>query len=349
MTNRRLLLWPPPDEANPYLARLEGALRRRGVDVRTGVRLAALCAAPRGAQWLHVHWPEWMMQHRSRVAYRARTMWVRALLDAARARGVSIAWTAHNRIGHDDPHPDLGVAARHMLLARCDAVFGHFAAAEPWARSLGFRGRFAVHPHPGFAADYADPFADAAARRAFRAAHGIADDELLLVSPGSIEPYKRLPRVAEALRSIDGVRWRWTAVGRAAPEPLRALRSAAADDARIRVEVGFADRARLAAWIAAADATVLAHDDLFTSGSAVLSLSLGTPVLGPSVQHLATFAGAPFFVAWDPESPSTLGPALDVLRTMAGDARDAARRTAAATTWDDAAAVVDAHLVGAAA
>ena len=347
---RRLLVWPRPDAANPYLARLVGALRARSVEVCTSSRLATLCAFPGRARWLHLHWPEWMIHHPDRRLYRARTAWLLGLLDLARARGLSLAWTAHNRLGHDDPHPDLGLAARRALLARCAVVFGHFPAAREVLAAMGFSGRFVHQAHPHFADDYPDPFAgDASARVAFRRSLGVADDALLLVSPGSMEPYKQLPILARALRSLDGHRLAWIPVGRAHPAAIASLRAAIGDDARLRPQVGFASHATLAALIAAADATVLAHHDLFTSGSAVLSFTLGTPVIGPPVHHLASFESQPFFLPWTPPDANALGNELIRLYDIAPSVRTAARAAALAHSWEDAAATVDSALFGAAA
>lgn len=342
-------MWPRPDAANPYVARLVEALRARGVDVGTAPRLAALCAFPRGARWLHLHWPEWMVHDADRVRYRARTAWLLALLDLARARGLSLAWTAHNRLGHDDPHPDLGLVARRALLRRCAVVFGHFPAASETLAAMGFRGRFVHQPHPHFADDYPDPFAgDPSARTAFRRSLGVADDALLLVSPGSMEPYKQLPLLARALRSLDH-RFVWVPVGRARPEVLSALRDAIGDDPRLRPQPGFASRGALASLTAAADATVLAHHDLFTSGSAVLSFTLATPVIGPPVHHLASFGDRTFFLPWAPPDAPSLGAHLSSLRDLPPSVRDEARADALRHTWAAAAAVVDTALFGAAA
>jgi glycosyltransferase involved in cell wall biosynthesis len=341
-------VWPAPDAANPYLARLVAGLRARGVEVGTAPKLAALVAFPRGAAWLHLHWPEWMIHDRDRRLYRARTAWLVALLDLARARGLSLAWTAHNRVGHDDPHPDLGLAARRALLARCSVVFGHFPGAREVLSAMGFAGRFVHQPHPHFGDDHPQPFADAAARAAFRRSLGVADDALLLVSPGSMEPYKQLPLLARALRSLDRP-FVWIPVGQCRPGPLAALQAAVGDDARLRPRPGFADRASLSALVAAADATVLAHHDLFTSGSAVLSLTLGTPVVGPAEHHLASFAPRPFFLPWSPPDAAALQSQLDRLYALPPSVRAEARDAALAYGWPDAAATVDGALFGAAA
>lgn|GEM_PF-1249779 len=350
MSTRRLLVWPRPDAANPYLSRLVASLRARGVEVVTAPRLAALCAFPRGARWLHLHWPEWMIHHPDRRLYRARTAWLLGLLDLARARGLSLAWTAHNRIGHDDPHPDLGLAARRALLRRCSVVFGHFPAALDALSSMGFSGRFVHQPHPHFDDDYPDPFAaDPSARSAFRRSLGLSDDALLLVSPGSMEPYKQLPLLARALRSLDGHRLVWIPVGRAHPDELTSLCAAIGDDSRLQPRPGFASRESLSSLVSAADATLLAHHDLFTSGSAVLSFTLGTPVIGPPVQHLASFAPRPFFLPWTPPDPAALGDQLSRLHGLAPSVRAEARAAALSHTWSDAAATVDDALFGAAA
>lgn len=350
MSARRLLMWPRPDAANPYLARLVASLRARGVEVATAPRLVDLCAFPRGARWLHLHWPEWMTHHPDRRVYRARVAWLLARLDLARARGLSLAWTAHNRLGHDDPHPDLGLAARRALLRRCALVFGHFPAARAVLADMGFAGRFVHQPHPHFADDHPDPFAgDPAARDAHRRSLGVAGDALLLVSPGSMEPYKQLPLLARALRSLAGRRLVWIAAGRAPGDSLAALTAAIGDDDRLRPRPGFAPREDLSRLIAAADATVLAHHDLFTSGSAVLSFTLATPVIGPPVHHLADFAGRPFFLPWTPPDAEALDAQLTRLRALPPTVRDEARAAALRHTWDAAAAVVDQSLFGAAA
>ncbi len=343
--DRALLSWPSPDPANPYLVRLGLALGERGVRVRSSRYLAALCALPRGARWLHLHWPEWMLHDPSRARYRARTAYLFALLDLARAQGVSLAWTAHNLLGHDDPHPDLGTAGRSALLRRCQVVFGHFPSAESDLRALGFRGRFVLTPHPHFADDYTAPD-----RAVVRAALGVADGELVLASVGSIEPYKNLAAFARAFREAapsTGVRW--VVSGRASDtSAARSLTDAVGGDPRITVRYGFAAREALSALVTAADAVVLPYRDFYTSGAAVLSLSLGTPVVGPARHHLATLAGEGFFVPLDPVDGPGVARAIAAVRAMDPGARDAARRHAMATDWPATAAAVDAALFGAA-
>lgn len=345
--DRALLSWPWPDEANPYVLRLGEALAARGVTVRPARYLAAHAARPRGAPWLHVHWPEWMTRSPSRVRYRAGLAWQSALLDALRARGASIAWTAHNLRPHDDPHPDLGERARRALLARCDVVFGHFAAAEGDVRDLGFRGRFALTPHPHYDRDYPAPFVTDNDRGAYRRALGVGDDEVLLVSAGAIEPYKNLPAMARALVEAAPARVRWIVAGRIGDASTFAQLRAACEGAPwITVRPGFVARDEMARLVASADASLLGYRAFYTSGAAVLSLTLATPVVGPPAHHLGQWAEAPFFAPLAAVDAPAVRSAVARVRAMGDAARRAARDAALANTWEGAARVIDTTLFG---
>jgi glycosyltransferase involved in cell wall biosynthesis len=278
--------------------------------------------------------------HRLRGIARAR--WFDALIATARARGLRIAWTAHNLLGHDDPHPDLARAARERWLAACDVVFGHFADAERDVRAMGFRGRFAVTPHPHVADDYPPGPERSVARESL----GYAREHRVIVAFGAIEPYKGFDRLAVAFRAHAPKHGRLLMAGRpSSADAVRALRDAAAGDSRIRIEESFLARERMAAIVTAADALACSYRAFYTSGTAMLALTYGTPVIGPPIHHLATFAGQPFFVGCD--DPEQLGAAWSRIEALDGSARRAAREYALTQTWQNVAATIDATLFGA--
>ncbi len=342
-----MLSWPWPDEANPYVLRLGESLAARGVSVRPARYLAAHVPRVRGARWLHVHWPEWMTRAPSRTAYRARLAWQMTLLDALRLQGVSLAWTAHNLHAHDDPHADLEDLARRALLRRCAVVFGHFPSAESDLRSLGFSGRFACTPHPHYDRDFARPFADDVAREAWRAAQGVSPDDVLLVSAGAIEPYKNLLAVADALKALAPSRVRWIVAGRIGDHGLFAELARRVEGLDfVSLRPGFVARDEMARLVAGADASLVAYRAFYTSGSAVLSLTLETPVIGPPQHHLAGWNGAPFFAPLTAVNADALGRAIERVRAMGPSVRRAARDEALSNSWDDAARVIDTTLFG---
>lgn len=103
----------------------------------------------------------------------------------------------------------------------------------------------------------------------------------------------------------------------------------------MRIEAGFVPPERAALLFAAADALVLSYRAFYTSGTAMLALTFGTPVLGPPTHHLATMCGEPFFVPMS--TPEDLGSALEALARLDPRAREAAREFARARTWQGAA------------
>lgn len=331
----QLLSWPRPYRDNPYLFRLAEALAIEGVTTVSHRYLAALVARPGPANWLHLHWPEWMLRDSSSVRARARAKWLFALLDTARFRGIHLAWTAHNLIGHDEPHPDLAWQARRALLRRCEVVFGHFQSAERDLRALGFQGRFVHTPHPSYQDDYPEPTERTQALKELHYEPGVR----ILLAFGAIEPYKGLDRVATAFLRTSDARWRLHVAGPASSsEALRALIRAANHDKRIRIEARYIPAERVAVLFSAADALVLGYRRFYTSGSAMLALTLGTPVIGPPVNHLAELVGQPFFVPMP--TPDALPAAMAAVESLDPSVRDAARAWARARTFRDMARTV---------
>jgi predicted RNA methylase len=80
-------------------------------------------------------------------------------------------------------------------------------------------------------------------------------------------------------------------------------------------------------YYGAADVAVIAHRAFFTSGSAVLALSMGCPVVGPALHHLADLAG--------PQRLYAVEPSVDGLAAGLAQARAAANTTdhAAVRRW----------------
>jgi glycosyltransferase involved in cell wall biosynthesis len=223
-------------------------------------------------------------------------------------------------------------------------VLGHFADIEPDVRRWGFTGHFVVAPHPPFGDEHPAPFANESARMAFRHAAGVADGDLLLVTPGSLAPYKNLVALADALRSIPHPALRWWVMGRGEGETLRAIRDAASRDPRITLREGFQSRDDLSRALAASDAMLLGHKDFTTSGAAVLGATLGAPVIAPCRAQLASWAGESFFAPLDLSRRDGLSDAVTQVRSMDPAVRDQARAFARRATWAQMAATLHAAM-----
>lgn len=274
---------------NPYLPRLMGALEAEGASVRRRPWLRLGIAGLGRGDWLHLHWPGGPLHHPSRARYERRIDRLGRALDAARRKGVRIAWTAHNLLPHDDPHPDLGHRARARVLAAVEHVFVHFAGAAPAIEgAFGYRGPWSVVPHPHYLEEHPEPPPQAIARREL----GVDTEGLVLLVFGLLRPYKGIDAVIRGFLAAAGPGDRLLIAG--APRPgiedeLRLARS----DPRIITRAQRIPAREVPTYFAAADASAIAYREFFTSGAAVLSLSMGCPILGPSIHHLADLGGEP--------------------------------------------------------
>ncbi len=321
---------------NPYLPRLMSALERQGIAVRRRpwLRLGAL--ELRRGHWIHLHWPGGPLHHPSRSRYKRRIHRARRTLDRIAKKGIRLAWTAHNLLPHDDPHPDLGREFRLAVLAQVEHVFVHFPGAVAiLERELGYRGKTSVVPHPHYIDEYPAPPTQAAARKKL----GVPEDGLVTLIFGLLRPYKGIGAVIRGFQAnaADDDRLLIAGAPRAGVDEELAL---ARKDPRIITRLQRIPNSQVPEYFAAADASLIAYREFFTSGAAVLSLSMGCPIIGPAHNHLADLGGEPHLFA-SKLGPEGIATALEHLRARRTSIDRTAIRSAARDSfgdWNDAAA-----------
>ena len=200
-----------------------------------------------------------------------------------------------------------------------DAVIATDRSLEPMVRAhLRDSGdRLRLIPN-GLDVAEADRLVRSDAGVAVRRQHGIADDEVLLVSVGRLEANKGFADLIEALGTIAAdIRWRWTLVGEG-PERQRLVSAVAAKGFSSRITfAGASDDERLHAWYDAADLFV--HPTRY-EGSSLVTLEAmlhRKPVVATRAGGLPdkVIPGASGWLV-EPRNPEALGAALtDALRS----------------------------------
>ena len=138
----------------------------------------------------------------------------------------------------------------------------------------------AVTPH----GHYRDDYDFTAARDAARAERGVPPDATLVVSVGMIRAYKNIPDLVRTVAGTSDPALVLAIAGRPAGDLLAdEIRSAAADDSRIVLDLAFQSDAAIASWLRAADLVVLPYRAIQNSGSAILALSADRPVVVPAL------------------------------------------------------------------
>jgi beta-1,4-mannosyltransferase len=346
MTTRRIAAFPPRilKDRNPYARLLYHELERNGFEAIDAdpLKLKWLLRARRDVDVLHFHWdPQQKYVQRSpdRMTLLLRALrgdrlvpwWDLAsfvtLLATARTLGYRLVWTIHEIRPHESD------SARHDLLAsRALARLSHLLLAHDASTAERAREEFnlpaaAIHvvPHGSYIGVY-PPGRD---RDTVRSELNVPRDAFVFLAFGHLRTYKELPLLFDAFASLPlksarlivaGVPWD--------AEIRRAVRTAADRDSRIQLMLEAVPVERVEELFKASDAAVFPRGDGWTSGSLILAMSMGIPVIAarrPTYVELTDGETAGWL--FEPGNVSSLE---DCLRAAATDTDQARRKGARA-------------------
>jgi glycosyltransferase involved in cell wall biosynthesis len=299
-----------PRDPNPYQELLHAALRERGIQVAYLGRSTPLqslnvlllpfeLAARRatGARIVHLHWV-WAFDFFLMPPSRARRWlaygWFRLFLATIRLLGMKLAWTAHNILPHDQVFPD-DSAARRLLIQHCDIVFGHSAWTLAALTELGARPRrWVAIRHPPF--DSQGSWGSPGPRELPRGRLDGARREFIFF--GKILEYKGLEELLEAFAGLSpSVAARLTVAGECDDPRLRTRieELARRSGDRVALRIGRVPDCEVGPLMNSAHVAVLPFRRVTTSGSAMLALGYGKPLIVPDLPPLGELpAGAVF-------------------------------------------------------
>jgi glycosyltransferase involved in cell wall biosynthesis len=331
--------------SNPYLRLLYDRLEERGFPLAPDATLTLswLVRNRRRVRFLHFHWPQ---RHyrllRGPASLRLAASWLRfglfaVRLGAARLLGYRNVWTIHQVYPHEATSRRLDRLAALLLARSAHVLTAHdeptVAEAE---RELRPDQKIEIVAHPSYRGFY--PLGRP--RSAVRAELGIADDAFVFLCFGEIRAYKRVDLLLEAFESTTAPEAVLLVAGPAIRDPsLEAVvESAAARDPRIRPLLGFVPDEQVAELFEASDAAVFPRVDGGTSGSLILALSLGTPIVAAETPGSVGLTGGKGAWLFRPGDADSLRATLEASAT-GSDApakREEVQRLPL-PTWDDAA------------
>lgn len=360
-TERPVTVLVYPRESNPYQPLLYAALTAsnphyRIVDIPAPRGTRRVLLHPFVAAWslfvhaltdrrriLHIHWMySFKLPGPPKVAARAAFASSMTFLFLAKLLRYRIVWTVHNVLPHQAITSN-DLAVRRRLARIADAVIVHSTSTLPALAAAGITVTDAtVIPHPSYVGRYPS----GASRSASRESLGVPDDAAVCLFFGRIEPYKNVPALISAFSVVAAAQPdAYLVVAGACKDPvLRAeLTTMLSSVDRAAAELRRISDDELGSFFAAADVVACPFLDVTTSGSAMLALSFGVPIVAPRIGALADLPEDVgfFYPATDADGLSrTLARALS---SPADVAKAAARASeyAASMTWARAAEATD--------
>jgi glycosyltransferase involved in cell wall biosynthesis len=291
----------------------------------------------RGARLVHLHWAfAFRFPGASRWWFirLVAQLWFMLWLRTCRLCGMRLVWTAHNVLPHEPVFAD-DLRARRELVRASDIVVAHAKSTLDELRSMGASARRAVViEHGPIGPDMPEAVL-------WRPRSGSRVRELLFI--GQIRRYKGIEDLVSAFLAVpEDVPVHLTVAGKCSDAELRRrlhrFAVTAGDRATVRCEYLRDDEITL--FLSAADIVVLPFRSVTTSGSAILALSHGRPVIVPSLAGVAELPSAAA-IRYDGSVP---GLTTAMKNAADADAETLARMSAAAyayahrITWHDVAA-----------
>jgi beta-1,4-mannosyltransferase len=298
----------PGEKTNPYLTQLYAALPERVTPRFFSMRDALMSRY----DVLHLHWPEYLLRHPTRLGTLAKQCAVALLLLRLKLGGTPIVRTLHNVA----PHEDHGAIERALLgwMDRMTRRWIRINAATP------------VRP------PFTDTILHGHYRDWFARMPQAASVPGRLLHFGLIRPYKGVEALLDAMGDVGRAGVSLRIVGNpATPQMRERVERACAEDDRISALLAYVEEPVLAREVSQAELVVLPYRQMHNSGTLLLALSLARPVLAPWSESNAALAeevgpGWVFLYEGDFE-PALLESTLDKVRgTPRGSAPDLSQR-----------------------
>ena len=296
----RVLMMPDYRPDNPYQELLADALADQGVEVvfpegyRRGLPFTRASYEAQ-ADVLHLHWLGVYFKGHTLAKKVAYALKVVIDLFLLRVSGCRLVWTVHNVVAHDTRCPKLEMWLRRLIADLADGLIVHNGETREKVAELYQvpTGRVSVVEH----GHYRDVYPTTVSKNEARNALGLGGNkERVFLHLGMLRPYKGVEDLLDV----------WPAHSHTQPDdhliiagkPLsdeygNTLKNIAQPLRNVSLQIGFVEGEKIPLYYGAADIVVLPYRRVLTSGSAMLALTFGVPVIAPRIGEIPdTFRNA---------------------------------------------------------
>ena len=301
--------------ANPYQRLFAGSLEQAGVlvDRVPPRKLFPLhFAAARNVKLLQLDWPHDWYQGRNIWAHHIKRWMYRDGLR--RLRQIPVVWTAHNLHGHNATDINDERRMIQALIDVCEGIIVLSNTAEELLRQEYWlapqtRVRVIRHGH------YMDCYPNEISRVDARKRLGIADQARVVLHLGRLQPYKGLedliPAFADVASKSDVLLLVGKSVSSSFTDQLRIrIAEVVPDGLQVELRDGLVSDDELQVYFNACDVVALPFRRVLNTGSLLLAMSFGCPVVAPSLGSIPEVVCPGGWFEYDPNQADGLSGAL---------------------------------------
>jgi glycosyltransferase involved in cell wall biosynthesis len=290
MASGRTIVVFPYYYENPYLNLTYLATQASGDVIVPVSRLTTFVEAVSNlasGDVMHVHWTNRIVQgaEDEESANAALDLFRDAVL-AAKARGVRLLWTVHNRVPHETRWFELERSLSQFIADTADRILVMSPATAEVVSDVFTLpvDKVSTLPHPSYQGIYppADPVRS-------REELGVPADLPTALFFGQMRAYKGVETLLEAVGLVasSGADIGLLLAGRTSEVERERIEQLLPSGVPVVRHHEFVDNIDVPRWFGAADLVVLPYNDILNSGSIHLAATLGVPVAVPDIPQLA--------------------------------------------------------------
>jgi glycosyltransferase involved in cell wall biosynthesis len=316
--NLRVLMMPDYRIDNPYQILLAKALQNQGVEVlfpfgyrRLFPIFRAIKSNKNQIDVLHLHWLSPYIKGENRLTKSIYA--IKFLLDIllTKRRGVKVVWTGHDYTSHNSQFPGLEQWTQRMLLKLSNRVIFHNVSALKHFSQTYQLDKFKteVIPHGHYREVYKSAIDKLEARKALN----LPLSGSIYLNLGMLRPYKGIERLLQIWgenRKFLGESTLLIAGKALDPVYGEKLATQASETEGVILHRDFIKDEHIHLFFSAADVVVLPFERILTSGSLILAMSYGKPIIAPRTGGIEETLGAADWLLYEPEDNQGLLHAL---------------------------------------
>ena len=299
---------------NPYQFLLSQALVDQGVSVdnwpywqgKLPIFKAAM-AREKHFDLVHIHWIYFNITGKNRYLYFFSCLKFLFDILITRLAGFKFVWTVHDYLGHDSKFPGLELWTRRLFVKFVNRIIClNEMTVETIAKEYKFNPRKAiVIPHGHYRDVYDKPVDLVEARKELN----LPESGKVYLNLGLLKPYKGIENLLRVWQDSQDIFAGNTLliVGKPVDEDyVKKLQDLAAGIEGVIIYPQFIENDKLHLYFSAANVVVLPFKKILNSGSLILAMSFGKPVIAPRLGGIVEVLGEANDLLYDPEDKDGL-------------------------------------------
>ena len=293
--------WPE----NPYQRMLREEFRKAGVRVigNPPLSLLRLLINRDGLDIVHVHWAEGLYKNCMGFLH------IVLILLLYRILKDNVVWTVHNLDFRHTNNVSVRDRAMRLLLMKISKVlFVHSQSSEREIKKrFDYRGKIVLTRHPSYIGCYPNVIKRADSRKKT----ALNDKQTVYLFFGYVKPYKGLEELINVFKNVADPQSVLLLAGKPINNEIKErVLYLSSDDSRIKTDLKYIPDEDIQVYFSASDVVVFPFREIHTSGSIMLALSFGKPVIAPLLASIPEYVDESVGILFNADDPEGLKSAL---------------------------------------